>query len=79
MSYSSILGSRGRLTLPLEVRRKLGLSAGDRVEFVCEEGYVILRRLMPSPNPFDKYTGVLDTFPGGTKQINAWLRRLRGR
>ena len=28
-------------------------------------------------NPFAKYVGVLKTFPGGIKEINAWVRDLR--
>jgi hypothetical protein len=29
------------------------------------------------PDVFEKYQGVLGTFPGGKRQINAWLRGLR--
>jgi hypothetical protein len=28
-------------------------------------------------NPFEKYIGVLPAFPGGIKEINAWVRDLR--
>jgi hypothetical protein len=28
-------------------------------------------------NPFAKYVGVLPAFPGGIKEINAWVRSLR--
>jgi hypothetical protein len=28
-------------------------------------------------NPFEKYIGVLPAFPGGIKEINAWVRSLR--
>ncbi len=36
MNYSSVIDSRGRGTVPREIRRRLELSAGDRVEFVIE-------------------------------------------
>lgn len=31
---TSTLSSKGQITIPLDVRRRLGLDAGDRVEFV---------------------------------------------
>ena len=31
---TAILSSKGRITIPLAVRRKLGVTTGDRVEFV---------------------------------------------
>jgi AbrB family looped-hinge helix DNA binding protein len=41
--YSSILDSRGRVTVPREVRHHLGLNAGDRVEFVVNREQIVLR------------------------------------
>ena len=34
----STLTSKGQITLPREVRRALGLAAGDQVEFLEDEG-----------------------------------------
>ena len=31
------LTSKGQLTLPVEIRRRYGLDAGDEVEFISEE------------------------------------------
>ena len=31
---TAILSSKGQITIPLTVRRKLGVSTGDRVEFI---------------------------------------------
>ena len=28
-------------------------------------------------NPFTKYIGILPAFPGGIKEINAWVRGMR--
>jgi len=45
LTCSCVIDSRGRLTVPREVRHKLGLSAGDRVVFVVEDEQVVLRFL----------------------------------
>ncbi|MDD4783971.1 MAG: AbrB/MazE/SpoVT family DNA-binding domain-containing protein [Syntrophaceticus sp.] len=34
--------SKGQITLPKDIRTKLGLSTGDRVTLICEEDRVIL-------------------------------------
>ncbi|ANB59991.1 AbrB/MazE/SpoVT family DNA-binding domain-containing protein [Anoxybacteroides amylolyticum] len=34
--------SKGQITLPKDIRAKLGLSVGDRVTLICEEDRVIL-------------------------------------
>jgi antitoxin PrlF len=77
MKYSSSISSKGQVTVPQEVRNRLGLSPGDRVEFVIEGERTLIRPSRGGPNPFEKYIGILETFPGGTKEINAWLRDLR--
>ena len=75
-AYSSI-SSKGQVTVPQEIRRRLGLSTGDRVEFVVEGDKTVLRPARSFPSVFERYKGVLGTFPGGTKDINTWLRELR--
>jgi AbrB family looped-hinge helix DNA binding protein len=34
--------SKGQITIPKEIRSKLGLSTGDRVTLVCDEDQVIM-------------------------------------
>jgi len=77
MKYSSTISSKGQVTVPQEIRSRLGLSTGDRVEFVIEGERTLIRPYRSVSNPFDKYKGALGTFPGGEKEINAWLRELR--
>ena len=77
MKYSSSISSKGQVTVPLEVRNRLGLSAGDRVEFVIEGEKTLIRPSRGSSSPFEKYKGALATFPGGAKEINAWIREMR--
>jgi hypothetical protein len=44
---------------------------------VIEGERTVIRPSRSTSNPFDKYRGVLGTFPGGKKEINAWLDDLR--
>jgi antitoxin PrlF len=62
MIPSSRLNSKGQVTLPREVRERLGLKQGDRVEFVFDEGRTIIRPVRAHENPFTKYVGALATF-----------------
>lgn len=77
MSFSSTLSSKGQVTIPQEIRIRLGLKEGDRVDFVIEEGRTILRPARRGHNPFEAYAGALGTFPGGVEEINAWVNELR--
>ena len=77
MVYSSTISSKGQVTVPQEIRNRLGLSPGDRVEFVVDGDQTVIRPARSGPNPFKKYAGILGTFPGGVEEINAWLRDLR--
>jgi len=77
MRSSSTISSKGQITVPQEVRKRLGLSTGDKVEFVVEGERTVIRPVRTRSNPFEKYAGILGTFPGGKKEINAWLRDLR--
>jgi AbrB family looped-hinge helix DNA binding protein len=77
MKYSSTISSKGQVTVPQEIRNRLGLATGDRVDFVIEGDRTVIRPARSTSNPFEKYRGVLATFPGGKKEINAWIEDLR--
>lgn len=49
MPHQSRLSSKGQVTIPIEVRRELGLEPGDLVVYEVEKGRVSLRR----GEPFD--------------------------
>jgi len=76
MKYSSTISSKGQVTVPQEIRKHIGLSAGDRVEFVVENGQTLIRPLRGEINPFEKYEGALKSFRS-RKEINAWVREMR--
>ena len=77
MSHFSTMTSKGQLTVPKEIRKRLGLEAGDRVEFVVEEDRTVIRPARAEANPFEKYIGILGPFPGGEEGIKAWIDDMR--
>ena len=54
---TSTLSSKGQITIPIEVRRKLGLHRGDRVEFRLEEDGSVT--LLPVGRPAAELFGFL--------------------
>jgi bifunctional DNA-binding transcriptional regulator/antitoxin component of YhaV-PrlF toxin-antitoxin module len=64
------------VTVPVDVRRRLGLRQGDRVAFDVEEGVAVLRPLPAERDAFDVYAGVLATLPDEAA-VRAWLHELR--
>lgn len=76
MPPSSTISSKGQVTVPIEVRRRLGLKEGDRVEFVFENDRTVLRPARAEKNPFLAYLGALPAF-SSLEEINSWIRDLR--
>jgi antitoxin PrlF len=76
MKHSSTISSKGQVTVPQEIRTRVGLSAGDRVEFAVENGKILFRPLRSEANPFEKYRGALKHFRS-RKEINAWISEMR--
>ena len=77
MVCSSVISSKGQVTVPQEVRLRLGLKEGDRLEFIVEGDRTIIRPARGPVNPFERYAGALGTFQGGQSEINQWVDELR--
>ena len=78
MAHSSVISSKGQVTVPQAIRIRLGLKEGDRVEFVVEGGNTIIRPVRAAENPFEAYAGVLGgAFSDGVREINAWVDEMR--
>ena len=78
MKKQAKVTSKGQITLPREVRRRLGVRAGDRVEFE-DDGKVMKVRPVRKESPFAKYAGIGNPGIGrGRKAILKWMRELRG-
>jgi AbrB family looped-hinge helix DNA binding protein len=77
MGNSSTISSKGQITVPQGIRKRLGLQPGDRVEFVVDHGLTVLRPVRSGEDPFAKYRGILGPFPGGEDGIKAWIDDMR--
>ena len=75
--YTSPISTKGQVTVPQEIRNRLGVDAGDRIEFVIEGDQTVIRPSREDDNPFAKYRGILGPFPGGEEGIKAWIDDMR--
>ena len=55
--------TKGQVTVPKEVRERLGLRPGDELEFIEENGVYRLRKRV-DPEVFKKYRGYLKELAG---------------
>ena len=79
MSQTAKITSKGQITIPRDVRRILGVRAGDRLLFEESESGVRIRPVR-SESPFAKYEGIGNPgIPTGREGIIKYFRKLRGR
>lgn len=78
MQKQAKITSKGQVTVPREVRRILGVRAGDKLLFENDETGVRVRPVR-SQSAFSKYRGIGNPGIGsGRKSISRWLREMRG-
>ncbi len=56
----STISTKGQVTVPVEVRDRLGLLPGTPVEFELREGGVLLRKGVSKSHPVDQVFGIID-------------------
>jgi AbrB family looped-hinge helix DNA binding protein len=82
MKKQAKVTSKGRVTVPREIRQRLGLRAGDWLEFQEDGDGARVRFLITAvqkESPFAKYMGIGTPGIGkNRKGIQKWLRELRG-
>jgi AbrB family looped-hinge helix DNA binding protein len=47
--YRSVMSSRGRITIPVELRKKFGMKPGTQVSWKEEKGKLVLTRVTSRP------------------------------
>jgi AbrB family looped-hinge helix DNA binding protein len=71
--------SKGQVTIPVDVRKSLGVKPGDKLRFEPQDrGFRVVREI--EENVFEKWRGI-GSFPGmgeGREAIVAYFREMRG-
>jgi AbrB family looped-hinge helix DNA binding protein len=72
--------SKGQVTIPVEVRKSLGVKPGDKLRFEPQEGgFRVVRDI--EENVFEKWRGIGTGFPirgKGREAIVRFFREMRG-
>jgi AbrB family looped-hinge helix DNA binding protein len=78
MQRQAKITSKGQITLPLEIRRLLGVQAGDKVLFESGGNGVRVRPVR-AVSPFESCRGIGNPGIGpGREAVARWVRNLRG-
>ena len=70
----SRISTKGQVTVPIDVRRALGLAPGMPVEFVVREGEAVMRKGREGAHPVDVVYGKLTL----AKPVDALIEEMRG-
>lgn len=72
---TSVLTSKGQVTIPAEVRRRMGIDTGDRIEFVEVEGGGFV--IKPAVDDVRSLKGLLNKpdKPVSVEEMEAAIRR----
>jgi len=74
LPMKSTMSSKGQLTVPVELREKLGLTTGTVVQFELRNGAVLLRKGTDKGHPVDQIFGRLNL----GKPVDEILDEMRG-
>jgi AbrB family looped-hinge helix DNA binding protein len=76
--YRAKVTSKGQITVPVEIRKSLGVKTGDHLRFEQQEGSIRLVR-DTDENPFEKWRGIGNLGIGsGREAVMAYMREIRG-
>jgi AbrB family looped-hinge helix DNA binding protein len=68
------ISSKGQITVPLDVRERLGLVPGTEIEFLVRDAEVVLRKGGSAADPVDRVYGILEL----GRPVDRILEELRG-
>lgn len=68
----AVVSEKGQVTIPKQVRDRLGIEPGQELEFSDEDGRLVARKVT-GRNPVDAVYGILD-LPGSTDSMMDELR-----
>jgi len=69
----STISEKGQITVPKPLRERLGIRAGDRLEFTEEQGGILLRKATEQ-DPVGSVYGILKS----SRSTDEMMRELRG-
>lgn len=79
MQKQAKITSKGQITVPYEIRRVLGVQAGDGLMFESDEKGIRVRPIR-SESPFARYRSIGNSGIGsGKAEVNQWIRKMRGK
>jgi AbrB family looped-hinge helix DNA binding protein len=79
-SFRAKVTTKGQITVPVQIRRSLGVRPGDKIRFEQQEGGIRVVR-DSEENAFEKWRGIGTGFPikgEGREAIVAFFREMRG-
>ncbi len=80
MKCTAKITSKGQITIPAEVRRALGVGAGDALVFEKDDEGIRVLPKRKGESPFAKYRGIGNPgMPSGREEILRYLRDATGR
>jgi AbrB family looped-hinge helix DNA binding protein len=80
MKCSAKITSKGQITIPIEVRRALGVGEGDSVVFETDGDGIRVAPKRTGESPFAKYRGIGNPgMPSGREAVLRHLREMHGR
>jgi antitoxin PrlF len=79
MKKQATMTSKGQVTVPVEIRRILGVRPGDKIEFETN-GTGCYVRPVRTESPFEEFRGIGTPGIGrGRKAVLRYFRQMRGR
>ena len=79
MVLEAKITSKGQITVPLEVRKELGVKPGDKIRFEKNSDQEITVRPVRKDSPFEKYRGIGNPGIGsGREAVIKYIRDMRG-